>query len=774
MTTTTTPVANLVDPIKDRPSSSSCANPKQHPDYTDRAEPRSLSVDYTTNGSVGAATSYSARQHQQLGHYNSQNQTSNGYGDDYYDNQQQGHHSKIHSHHSSTSSSASHYPHGTNGSYLPPPIQTTAFTGHSDGKNDDSSSSLYPQHHSTQALHGSFVSPTSPTSSAPLSSNGAQQAYPQGHHASPTEGNGRHAYNSHPVPTGKTENSNGNGAGNGSYSSSTSSYYSRNYPYSSNANTYSYSNNSHSHTKHGSIDEQPRSPDEGFNMGSDPSSAMYSTSAPSPSLGPQSPTIARVKRREVFPYQESPYFYPTQQVCNLFSPDQSMSYNLKIAAKIDRGFFLASNDWTCYRRNYFQLSASFGIQGLDSSLHSEVPCLLERNGELNTVRSFLICIGAQIQNGEKVIELVQHTPKRDKGPQITPRPTHVRAGGDLNANSSGSYVITFERVQFKTATANNGKRRAAQQYYQVHVDLFAELETGELVLAAKSYSAPLVVRGRSPGHYADNDEDPQDAAQGMDSRHHYRHDSISSVSGAPLGSPVSPGEYPYYSGYAYGSSYPYQSLASASHIAHSQNTGYYNNRKDSESYPGSPLSPAAPHAAPYAGESVSPDMYSPAGFVGPDSPALSMGRLAHPQSHYGSSNSYGHYSSSYSSQQHYDMYRDQDHETQMAGLRIHSPASPKISSVASSPAATPRRQSFSSTLISKKTERSVGGSTTRKSRSISLSGTTTTTTVSKRPISNTRPSRTVPATPPNEMHSRVVHGFSKDRIPESAMEDQHL
>ncbi|KAG0279389.1 hypothetical protein BGZ95_001367 [Linnemannia exigua] len=786
MTTTTTPVANLADPTKDRPSSST-ANLKQHADYTDRAEPRSLSVDYTSNGSAGVVSSYSSRPHQQS-HYGQQNQAgnnnSNVYSEEYYDNQQQSHYSNTHSHHSSSSSSSSHYPHSTNGSsYLPPPIQTVAFTGHDNGKNDDSSS-LYPQqqqqHGHAQAIHGPFVSPTTPTSSAPsLSSNGAQQAYAQGHHESPTEGNGHHVYNSHPIPSGKTDNS--NGATTGSYSSSASSYYSRNYPHSSNANSYSYNNssngssNNHSHAKHGSIDEQPRSPDEGFPTGPDPSSAIYSTSAPSSSMGPQSPTI-RVKRREVFPYQESPYFYSTQQVCNLFSPDRSMSYNVKIAAKIDRGFFLASNDWTCYRRNYFQLSASFGIQGLDSSLHSEVPCLLERNGELLPVRSFLVCIGAQIQNGEKVIELVQHTPKRDKGPQITPRPTHIRAGGDLNANSPGSYVITFERVQFKTATANNGKRRAAQQYYQVHVDLFAELETGDLILVAKSYSAPLVVRGRSPGHYADNDEDHQDSVQGVDGRHHYRNDSVSSMSGAPLSSPGSPGEYSYYSGYAYGSSYPYQSLTSASHLAHSQDTSYYgSHRKDSESYPGSPLSPAAPYAISHA-ESVSPDMYSPAGFVGPESPALPIGRVSHPTSHYGGNNSYSHYSSSYSSQSQYDMYRDQDHDThtQLAGLRIHSPASPKPSSVASSPSVTPRRQSFSSTLISKSTERSVGGSTTRKSRSISLSGTMTTTTVSKRPISNTRPSRTVPATPPNEMHSRGGHGFSKDRIPESPMEDQHL
>lgn len=191
MTTTTTPVANLADPTKERTSTT---NPKQHADYTDRAEPRSLSIDCTsttTNGSAGFPSSYSSRQHQQ-GHYG-QNQAgnSNVYSEDYYDNnksQQQDHYNNTHSHHSSTSSSSSsHYPHGTNGSsYLPPPIQTTAFAGHNDGKNGDSS--LYPQqqqqqqHGHAQAIHGSFVSPTTPTSSAPLSPNGAQQAYAQGHH----------------------------------------------------------------------------------------------------------------------------------------------------------------------------------------------------------------------------------------------------------------------------------------------------------------------------------------------------------------------------------------------------------------------------------------------------------------------------------------------------------------------------------------------------------------------------------------------------------------
>ncbi|KAI8363685.1 hypothetical protein B0O80DRAFT_434278 [Mortierella sp. GBAus27b] len=570
-----------------------------------------------------------------------------------------------------------------------------------------------------------------------------------------------------------------NSVSNGSYSSSASSHYSRNYPYSS-------STHSHSHPNHGSHSSIDSGLPDGHGAGvggghdgmlnngrADPNSAVYSTSAPSPSTT-HSLVGGRPKRRsEMFTHQESPYFEPTQQHYSLYSSDQSISYNLKISAKIDRGFFLAANDWTCYRRNYFQISASFAVLGLDPSLHTEVPCLLDKGGELVTVRAFLVCIGAQIQHGEKVIELVQHTPKRDKGPQITPRPTLIRAGGDLSLGSSGSnpFVVTFERVQFKTATANNGKRRAAQQYYQVHVDLFAELENGDTVLVASSFSAPLVVRGRSPGHYADTDDTPVDGVHGVDTRYHYRNDSISSAGGGPLGSPVSSSEYSYYSGYGYGSSsYPYQSLGSASHIAaQSHEAGYYD-RKDPDSYPASPLS-----AGPHPSESATPEMYSSSAFAGSDSPSTysRISQLSSHQSYNGGA--YTHYSP-YGGQPHHDMYRDQDHEAQMAGLRIHSPSSPKSLSVAGSPAATPRRQSFSSTMISRQQERGVGGTTTRKSRSISLSGTTTTTTVNKLSMSKVRPTtRTIPAPPTRDMLLKGAgHGYSKDRIPESLMEEQQL
>ncbi|KAI9239907.1 MAG: hypothetical protein BYD32DRAFT_203538 [Podila humilis] len=496
-----------------------------------------------------------------------------------------------------------------------------------------------------------------------------------------------------------------------------------------------------------------------------------SVSYPASPLSPG--VMSKSKRRsEVFAAHESPYFFPATQHFNLFSLNQSMRYDLQVAAKIDRGFFLAANDWTCYRRNYFQISASFSIAGLDPSVQSEVPCLLERDDELLQVHRFMVCIGAHIQHGEKVIELVQHTPKRDKGPQITPRPTPIRAGGDVNSNASASNsnVITFERVQFKTATANNGKRRAAQQYYQVHVDLYAELDGGERVVVATAFSAPLVVRGRSPGHYADNEEamSPQE----YEGRNHPRNDSI--ASNGSVGSPP-PSMYRYPN--SYNSSYQYQSLGTASHMASQYHENGYYGHHDQE-YPASPLSPIGPphlggmetpqshydsHYTPgsqgFSPESVSPDMYSPSGFPGsgPESPMSNLHQLAYMHDH-NQTHPYDSYESHQDGYREHDQHHDEDdHETQMAGLRIHSPVSP-----VSSAAPTPRRQSFSSSL-SKKGDRSSIGSMTRKTRSSSVSG------ISKRAPSKTRSTRNVSASSAKDFSKGL--GISNDHIAESPMEE---
>ncbi|KAI9837866.1 MAG: hypothetical protein M1838_004732, partial [Thelocarpon superellum] len=211
------------------------------------------------------------------------------------------------------------------------------------------------------------------------------------------------------------------------------------------------------------------------------------------------------------------------------SAADGQSVRPEINARIDKGFFLADQDWTCYRRNYFSVACSYTLR---PQVTSGPLYLLRPNGPVMTdhIQGFAMSIAAVVDGvGGKAVELVQHTPKRDKGPQGKPERVKLspHPGGSVGmlpgrASACGlspgqggfdpAYgppggeqrtVANFERIQFKSATANNGKRRAAQQYYHLIVELYAEVGSSYVKVASR-ISVPMVVRGRSPGHYQDN------------------------------------------------------------------------------------------------------------------------------------------------------------------------------------------------------------------------------------------------------------------------------
>ncbi|KAJ3218871.1 meiosis-specific transcription factor ndt80 [Dinochytrium kinnereticum] len=181
-------------------------------------------------------------------------------------------------------------------------------------------------------------------------------------------------------------------------------------------------------------------------------------------------------------------------------------YNVTINPKIDRGFFFADNDWTCYRRNYFQMSCAFST--LDEHGNTvDVPCCLqESTGRIHTVTAFSIGLGARVATSDKRIDIVQHTAKRDKGPQNIPLPKTLMPGGnpyEFTGPMANPGVVTFERLQFKSATASSVKRKQAKQYYVICVDLIAITADNLEIPVACIESLRLVVRGRSPSHYND-------------------------------------------------------------------------------------------------------------------------------------------------------------------------------------------------------------------------------------------------------------------------------
>ena len=158
---------------------------------------------------------------------------------------------------------------------------------------------------------------------------------------------------------------------------------------------------------------------------------------------------------------------------------------------MERGFFLADKKWTCYRRNYFQLAGSFSLAPQPTSGSIYV------NGR--PVSQFLMKLSAHTSDSQKKsVDLIQLTPKRDKGPQTTPRLIELQPGGQLGTyplEANRHQTATFERIQFKTATANNGKKRASQQYYCLKIELVAQTTDGDHVVVANCNSLPVVVRG---------------------------------------------------------------------------------------------------------------------------------------------------------------------------------------------------------------------------------------------------------------------------------------
>ncbi|GAB7339873.1 hypothetical protein MBLNU457_6404t1 [Dothideomycetes sp. NU457] len=255
---------------------------------------------------------------------------------------------------------------------------------------------------------------------------------------------------------------------------------------------------------------------------------------------------------------------PTEQVGPPIQSDDSTIVPT-IEIDVTKGFFmteLPEASWTCYRRNYFSVSTWFH---LNPSAAGQLLVLGGRQIQAFSVRLAAVQDGP----GAKNVELIVYTPKRDQGkkfemkyrklspsspanrnelsqytgqynygyqfgmpqhqyhgsnptpilhlqdtddaPQGTEPHNHVNTMANPFSNTRMSYqqgphIHHFERIQFKNATANNGKRRASQQYFHLLIELYADVRVvgspqPEWRKVAFRMSDKLVVRGRSPSHY---------------------------------------------------------------------------------------------------------------------------------------------------------------------------------------------------------------------------------------------------------------------------------
>ncbi|UKZ73899.1 hypothetical protein TrVFT333_001553 [Trichoderma virens FT-333] len=172
-----------------------------------------------------------------------------------------------------------------------------------------------------------------------------------------------------------------------------------------------------------------------------------------------------------------------------------------ITGTVDKGFFLAEGEWTCYRRNYMTCACSYSLQPHypNTAVHFIPP------DHPKPTKSMGYTCSAGSQNSVPSHHVGMYN---DATSASGARAVYQDGYGGGQGAIQPATEHTFERIQFKQATQNNGKRRAAQQYYHLMVELWADLGSQFGAQSADKYfkiafrkSEKMIVRGRSPGHY---------------------------------------------------------------------------------------------------------------------------------------------------------------------------------------------------------------------------------------------------------------------------------
>ncbi|KAK6951946.1 hypothetical protein Daesc_006471 [Daldinia eschscholtzii] len=168
---------------------------------------------------------------------------------------------------------------------------------------------------------------------------------------------------------------------------------------------------------------------------------------------------------------------------------------------------------TCYRRNLFQISGSL------ITPRGQLSVILPETGETVPVNSTEVTISAiESVDGHPVRLIVipwktppPNSPELPQTPDQEPPSLPLIPFPDDGQEAEGEYAvypIGWRRLQFRIATANNGRRKELQQHFVLHLKVVGTLANGSKVVLTESTTAPIVVRGRSPRNFQARKEIP--------------------------------------------------------------------------------------------------------------------------------------------------------------------------------------------------------------------------------------------------------------------------
>lgn len=197
---------------------------------------------------------------------------------------------------------------------------------------------------------------------------------------------------------------------------------------------------------------------------------------------------------------------------------------LELSAQLHGMFFLSEQpssasdgsviqpELTCYRRNLFQVSGSLIIPRGQLSVVNEA----NETVPVSTMELAISAIESVDGNPVRLIVIPWKTPppnspEINQAPDQEPPTLPLIPFSDDGADTEGElavYPIGWRRLQFRIATANNGRRKELQQHFVLHLRVFGTLADSSKVLLSESTTAPIVVRGRSPRNFQARKEIP--------------------------------------------------------------------------------------------------------------------------------------------------------------------------------------------------------------------------------------------------------------------------
>ncbi|KAH9907339.1 hypothetical protein F4778DRAFT_532831 [Xylariomycetidae sp. FL2044] len=189
---------------------------------------------------------------------------------------------------------------------------------------------------------------------------------------------------------------------------------------------------------------------------------------------------------------------------------------LNMSAELYGMFFVAEDvfggetsgrplELTCYRRNLWQCSGQITMPRHCSQVMNE-------QGRAIPIVEFYASISGIESIEGKATEIIS-IPWKSSNPalgegqetKVASAPPKILldlSGGQEVDGHRVSIPVSWKRLQFKSATANNGRRKGLQQHYVVQISLLGKMKTGnELMKIADIQSGPVIVRGRSPRNF---------------------------------------------------------------------------------------------------------------------------------------------------------------------------------------------------------------------------------------------------------------------------------